>query len=128
MLNLLLCQGRSRLVQNENFRVIRYRFCNFNHLPLGNAQLADDGLRVYGNIKVIENLFCFLEHYFMADKTALLRETSQPDIFHNAALENLVQLLMYHRNAVFHSVFRTCKMYRLSVNANFAAVLFINAK
>ena len=62
VVDLLGRQRRSRLVHDQDARVCRKRLGDFNHLLLGNSQIADDRLRVDLDVHAAEHSRGLLVH------------------------------------------------------------------
>ena len=64
----------------------------------------------------------------MVDQTALQREAAEPHVFHDAAVEHLIELLMHHGDAVVKGVARVDEVDLLAVHPDGARVLFIDTE
>ena len=129
MVYLVLRQRAGRLIQHKDFCVIGYGFADFNHLSLGDRQVADGLTRINVNLQPVENFLGFSIHSLAVHDSQLIRrETSQPYILHNIAAQNLVEFLVHHRNAVLQRVFRAGKCNRFAVHGDRSAVSGIDAE
>ena len=121
-------QRRGRLVKHEKFRVIRNGFGDFHHLSLRYRQGTHDHFRIYVDFKIFKKLGRIFIHFALRNQSEFRRVSSQPDIVHYVALQNLIQFLMHHRNAVFHGVFRSGKFNFFALDFYAARIFFINSE
>ena len=128
VLDLLAGQRRRRLVEHEDLCVIGDCLRDLKHLALGNGHGADDRLRVDLNFQIVQNSLGVVVHFFVVDQSGLQREPAQPHIFHDAAVEHLIELLMHHGYAVIEGVARAGEIDLLAVHPDGARVLFIDTE
>ena len=128
MLDLLAGQRRRRLVEHEDLCVIGDCLRDLKHLALGNGHGADDRLRVDLNFQIVQNSLGVVVHFLVVDQSGLQREPAQPHIFHDAAVEHLIELLMHHGYAVIEGVARAGEIDLLAVHPDGARVLFIDTE
>ena len=128
VLDLLAGQRRRRLVKHEDLCVIGDCLRDLKHLALGNGHGADDRLRVDLNFQIVQNSLGVVVHFLVVDQSGLQREPAQPHIFHDAAVEHLIELLMHHGYAVIEGVARAGEIDLLAVHPDGARVLFIDTE
>ena len=128
VLDLLAGQRRRRLVEHEDLCVIGDCLRDLKHLALGDGHGADDRLRVDLNFQIVQNSLGVVVHFLVVDQSGLQREPAQPHIFHDAAVEHLIELLMHHGDAVVKGVARVDEVDLLAVHPDGARVLFIDTE
>ena len=128
MLDFFAGQRGGRLVKNEDLGVVGNGLRDLEHLALRNGHGADDRLRIDLDLQIVQNGLGVVVHFFMVDQTALQREAAEPHVFHDAAVEHLIELLMHHGYAVIEGVARAGEIDLLAVHPDGARVLFIDTE
>ena len=128
MADFLFRQGGCRLIHNDDFSVVGKSLCDFNHLHFRHGQLCDFFARIDVDAQFVKNRFGIGIHFFLIDEQAFGRIPSQPQIVHYRTLLHQVQFLMYHRNTVFQSFFRTGKIHFAAEKTDTARIFGIDAE
>ena len=131
MLDFLLGERGGRLIKYDHLGVVRHRLGDLDHLPLRNRHFAHNGLRIDIQPEFFEQLLGRGIHLLLACQRNAggdLRESAQPHIVHDIALQRLIQLLMHHGNAVFQCLLGVCKVDFPAIQVHMSAVLGIHAE
>ena len=128
MLDLLAGQRRCRFVEHKDLCVIGNCLCDLEHLTLRNGHGADDRLRVNLDLQIVQNSLGVVVHFLVVNQSGLQWEPAQPHIFHDAAVEHLIEFLMHHGDAVIEGVARVGEIDLLAVHPDGARVFFIDTE
>ena len=125
----LYSQRGSRLVQNNDLRIIRNRFGNFTHLPLGDRHIPHGLGQVDGHTELAEQLGrLFLHPAFIHDTRRVGGIAAQEQVVNDVSFQALVQLLVYHSNSVFQGVLWAGKADLLAIEEDLAFILLVSTK
>ena len=127
--HLLLGQGGSGLVKDDDLGIVGNRLGDLHHLPLGNRQGAHDAVGVHVDLQFLEDPHGLLIHLALVHHDAAhQRVAAQPQVIHNAALERLVQFLVHHGHTVFQRFFTGLEVDLAALQLDGAAVFGIDAE
>ena len=86
--NLTLRDCRRRLIHNDDFRIIRQRLCNLNHLHLRDSQLFHQHRRREVNAYPLHQGCRFTVHFPVIDKFPLTEFLSEKKILRNGHIQD----------------------------------------
>ena len=128
VLDLVFCQRGSRLIEHDDLGVVGNRLGDLDHLPLRNGEVADDPLGIDVDIERFKDLLGLVVHALAVYQRAVHGEAAQPDVFHDAAAQHLVQFLMHHGHAIVQRVAGVDEVDFLAFHEDGAGVLLVNAE
>ena len=85
-------------------------------------------LRVYVDSELFKNSLRIFEHFSVVDQSGFGGKPAQPNVFHYAAAEHLIELLMHHGHAVIECILGIYKIDDLAFHFDCAGILFVNTK
>ena len=126
LFDLSLCQSGRRLVEDDDFRLMRNRFCNLAHLLFSDCQSAHCFLRINVDMHSVEQLLCFFIHLLVINPDSLLEFSSDEDVLGNCKMSQHVQLLLHDNNACVLSFTCIMKFYFFSFICNCSGIFLID--
>ena len=132
VLDLVLREGRCRLIHDDDARVVGHCLRNLHGLNLGGRQVHDLRRGVDVHAQVIEHGLAVRIHLAVVhdpdDTIPLLGVASQPEVLHDAALGNRQEFLLNHGNTRIQSLPGVCEADRVSFQHNLPCVRLVDAK
>ena len=114
-LDLVLGERRGRLVHDHDARVQRHRACDLHELDLRHREVAGLGIGVELDADLVEEPAGVASHPGVVHESeAAAREPAQPDVLHDRARRDRVELLLDHRDACAHRLRRRGEPHRLA--------------
>ena len=129
-IDFFLIQRGSRLVQRDDIAVVGDCLRDVHHLALGDRQAGKPGAGVDLDLAAqgCQHSLGVFYHLSGVDQAKLFGKAPQPDIFHHAALRDLFQFLVDHRDAVKQCLVRRLEIDLLPAQLDGALVLVVNAE
>ena len=128
MRDFLFGQRGSRLVHDQDVGVVRHRLGDFDHLPIGDAEVAHFGLGIDADVEPIEQFPRAPPHLVVPHEAqAVERLAANPDVFRHRHVIHQVEFLMDHRDAVLQRVERRSQTDFLALESEGAGVRLVDA-
>ena len=125
-------QGRSGLVHNDDLCAVADGAGNLDQLAVCRSQFAHGAPGIDIDIQIIEKGLGILIHFLFIDPMNgtdfFVGNPTDPDIFHNIAGANGMQLLMNHGDAFIHGIPGIPEGDFLAFNFNYAFIGVVQAK
>ena len=126
-LDLLWCQGSSRLIQNQCLCTTIQNLEDFHTLLHTYGNILDLCVRVYFHSVTLGQFQDFLSCCCLVDGQALGRLHTKNDVFGYSKWLDQHKVLVYHTDSDINSILRTVKMYFLFINKNLSAGRFVKS-
>ena len=130
--DLVLGEGRGRLVHDDHLGVIGNRLGHLYGLDLGHGELADPDLRIDVDLEVLEERDRVGEHLLMVDQLEgtdpVEGEAAEPKVLHDAPIGNGQEFLVDHGYPGVQGLAGVLEGDALSVQKDLAAVGLVDAE
>ncbi len=124
---LRFCQRCRRLVENNDFRFMGNRFCNFTHLLFADGQVSHHLRRVNIDIEPFKQFFRFFIHLFIIDTDTFLKLPADENILRYRQMPKHIQLLVYDNNTLVLRIPCIMEFHFLAFIYNAAGILCIDS-
>ena len=120
--DLLVTDGRGRLIHNDDRCVARDCLCDLDQLVACDGQLVHLLVCLVRHIKLVEQLLRVLLHLAEVYELALSRLAAQPDVLCDGHFEHRIELLIDHCDAHFEGILHGMRADLLSLIEHLALI------